>query len=630
MFWPAKMCKVRLIGLKSNLKQTIEVLEEYGGAEIKKFRSEEIQNSKPLEEFKEISENLVRMEALAKTLSEASGKKFTAKEAKELLTNRETRKLEKKIREISEEMERESAEYEELGERIARLKEFSKFDIDFSRTETMHLRLLAGRIAKANKAKLDEALGRIGAEAVEKPLSQTTNIAIIAVPSSAFGVDEELQKAGFERTPMPKIEGKPSRELEVTAKKLEDLKKRKELLKAELNKISRQSYSKIAAMKEYLAFEDIKATTAEKFGATEHSFVVEAFLPEKNYSEFEKLLKQKFGQEIYLKEFSSQEIDRKHEKAPTLLEHSKIISPFEFMTKFISIPKHNEIDPTLVFLVFFQVFYGMIVGDFVYGIISLLLARFFLSKVAKDSILYPVSIIWMWSAIPAIVFGLIFDEFAGMPNEMVFGLLGFEHFSLYHGLERMHNIEAILAASILLGVFTMAFGFLLGFINAVKHNDRKHAVAKLAWFGIVAFGAVFVSTLMFNSFPQEFLLPSGIVLIVSVALVIYLEGIIGAMEIPSVAGNVLSFARILAVGLVGTVIAFILNDLAFPSPDKGLLIILFLPLYIGGHVFNAFLAMFEALIQGARLNYVEFYSKFYEGGGKEFSPFKFHKRFLRD
>ena len=132
MFWPAKMCKVRLIGLKSNLKQTIEVLEEYGGAEIKKFRSEEIQNSKPLEEFQEISENLVRMEALAKTLSEASGKKFTAKEAKELLTNRETRKLEKKIREISEEMERESAEYEELGERIARLKEFSKFDIDFS------------------------------------------------------------------------------------------------------------------------------------------------------------------------------------------------------------------------------------------------------------------------------------------------------------------------------------------------------------------------------------------------------------------------------------------------------------------------------------------------------------------
>ena len=74
---------------------------------------------------------------------------------------------------------------------------------------------------------------------------------------------------------------------------------------------------------------------------------------------------------------------------------------------------------------------------------------------------------------------------------------------------------------------------------------------------------------MFNSFPQEFLLPSGIVLIVSVALVIYLEGIIGAMEIPSVAGNVLSFARILAVGLVGTVIAFILNDLAFPSPGQG-------------------------------------------------------------
>jgi len=92
----------------------------------------------------------------------------------------------------------------------------------------------------------------------------------------------------------------------------------------------------------------------------------------------------------------------------------------------------------------------------------------------------------------------------------------------------------------------------------------------------------------------------------------------------------MSFSRILAVGLVGTLIALILNDLLFPSLDKGILLIILVPIYIIGHLFNAFLAMFESFIQGARLNYVEFYSKFYEGGGKEFSPFRLTRKFVKD
>ena len=84
----------------------------------------------------------------------------------------------------------------------------------------------------------------------------------------------------------------------------------------------------------------------------------------------------------------------------------------------------------------------------------------------------------------------------------------------------------------------------------------------------------------------------------------------------------MSFARILAVGLASVVVAVTLNDLAFPSPEKGILLLVLLPIYLFGHAFNTFLGMFEGLIQGSRLNFVEFYSKFYLGGGKEFSPFK--------
>ncbi|MEM4391118.1 MAG: hypothetical protein QXX06_04640, partial [Candidatus Diapherotrites archaeon] len=134
---------------------------------------------------------------------------------------------------------------------------------------------------------------------------------------------------------------------------------------------------------------------------------------------------------------------------------------------------------------------------------------------------------------------------------------------------------------------------------------------------------------MFGSFPEYFLFPSALIVSLCAVFVIKEEGIIGAIEIPGVVGNILSFARIIAVGLVGTVIASILNTMALPSAENGFLILFTLPLFIFGHLFNAFLAMFEALVQGARLNVVEFYSKFFEGGGEEFSPFRFRSKYLK-
>ena len=300
------------------------------------------------------------------------------------------------------------------------------------------------------------------------------------------------------------------------------------------------------------------------------------------------------------------------------------------MTRFMALPKSNEIDPTIIFLLFFPVFYGMMVGDVFYGLISFLLAALIVKKTSPNGILNPVAKIWMWGAIPTIIFGFVFDEFAGMPHEKILSFFGFENMVLYHGLERMHNIQILLSITILLGVFTIAVGFLMGFMNAARHHDMKHAIAKFAWFAFVCAGTVLISTFMFKALPEYLLIPSGVILGVSLLAIIFLEGFLGLLEVPSVIGNILSFARILAVGLVGVVIAMILNDLAFPSPDKGLLLIILVPLYIFGHIFNAFLAMFESLIQGARLNFVEFYSKFFHGGGKEFTPFRFSRKYIKN
>jgi V/A-type H+-transporting ATPase subunit I len=440
---------------------------------------------------------------------------------------------------------------------------------------------------------------------------------------------DDLVKAGFERLPIPAIKGKPVDELAKTEKLLAKAEKDKENLESRVQKLVGENFSKLAGMKELLEIEQYKKEASLKFGSTEDTIIVEGYLPEKNFHLLEKSIVSKFGQRAYVEKISSEELERNHEQAPTLLNNNRVFKPFQFIVNYMSTPKSNEIDTTVIFAFVFMLFYGMIVGDVIYGLVSFFIARWVYRKSSKDSILKPVSLLWMYGAVPTIIAGIIFDEYAGLPHRELFSLLGFGHVELYTGFERMHNTQLILAISLLIGIITMAFAFLLGFINAVRHHDKKHASAKLAWFGIVITGTVLVATSMFKAFPDIFMIPSAILFAISTIIMIKVEGPIGLIEIPSVAGNILSFARLIAVGLVGTVIAFILNEMAMPSPDKGLMLIVFLPIFILGHLFNAFLAMFEALIQGARLNFVEFYSKFFEGGGKEFQPFKLENKYLK-
>ena len=234
------------------------------------------------------------------------------------------------------------------------------------------------------------------------------------------GLISTFSRHGFERITIPDIDSTASNELKRAERKTGEINKKKAELKKELSSISKKYYSILSASKEYLDFESSKFTAESLFGSTGHTFILEAYLPEKNFGNFEKFAKENFGKEFFLKKIGSIELDKHHEQTPTLLENPKMLAPFEFMTKFMALPRSNEIDPTIIFLFFFPVFYGMMVGDVFYGLISFLLAFLIVKKTSPDGMLNPIGKIWMWSAIPTILFGIIFDEFAGMPHEKIF------------------------------------------------------------------------------------------------------------------------------------------------------------------------------------------------------------------
>jgi V/A-type H+-transporting ATPase subunit I len=254
-----------------------------------------------------------------------------------------------------------------------------------------------------------------------------------------------------------------------------------------------------------------------------------------------------------------------------------------------------------------------------------------LGKVQKGGLGHGVASIWRFSAAAGIIFGLIFDEWLGMSSYQLLQLLGEWGIlnlaamgitgPLYAGFSRSHNVSLLLGFSILLGLVHLAFGFFLGALNEWNHN-RKHAIGKLAWIFIEIGGAIAVASLMLSMLPAEIGLMGVGLLVLATAVMALTEGPVGLIELPGLIGNVLSYARIAAVGLVGVLLAELINSIFMPSPGEGLLYaVLMVPLLLLFHVLNIGLAMVECLVQGGRLNLVEFYSKFFHGGGREFTPF---------
>ncbi|MBI2597625.1 MAG: hypothetical protein HYW50_00330 [Candidatus Diapherotrites archaeon] len=252
-----------------------------------------------------------------------------------------------------------------------------------------------------------------------------------------------------------------------------------------------------------------------------------------------------------------------------------------------------------------------------------------IKKSSPDGLLSPIAKIWAICSFPTIFFGFLFDEFFGFSHAELAEKLGFSIQPLYHGLERLHNVQEVLLLTIATGFVLVLLGFALGFVKEYREKNMLHAAAKLSWVFLLLSGAFLLFSIATGSNDFTALAVGVIVFLASTAVIFKAEGIVGIMEIPSIAGNILSFSRILAVGLASAVVAIIINDLVFPDPKSGFLIFITFPIFLFGHMFNTFLGMFESLIQGARLNYVEFFSKFYSGGGREFSPFKEKRKFTK-
>jgi len=295
-------------------------------------------------------------------------------------------------------------------------------------------------------------------------------------------------------------------------------------------------------------------------------------------------------------------------------------------------------------------------GDVGYGIIVAAMAYFIKNKF-KTGGLNSLALILLLSGILSTIFGFIFGEFFGFPifnmvlhGEVENGLLGIAGptiAGIHMPIHRFGEVQSLLLLTFGIGIMHILLGLTLGFRNHLIGHGLKHAIlAKGSWMMILIGGVLAIAKLM-PAVTSKLPVPTGdpvfivgsVLAVVGLILLIAGEGFISILEIPTILSNVLSYSRILAIGLSSAGIALVVNTLSmdlFIKPDGVLMrggivlalvgvVILFI-----GHVINLLLGILGPGLHSLRLQYVEFFTKFYEGGGKKYIPFGYERKYTED
>jgi V/A-type H+-transporting ATPase subunit I len=614
------MRKVRLIVLKSQAGNLIKELHEAGVVDIRKTKHEGLEEGRPLSSFDEVSAELVKLRGALALMESAAGKtkhEPKAMDPAKALSESKSFALEDKLKKLNGGMSELSEKIKALESKAAAVQKCLHFKIDFSRLGSRSVGYKIGEVAASKIPRLAEGISKLNGDIVFE--AGKGAVLVLFENRSLQKVEALLSDSGFSDLELPEGMASPAETLAAIQNEREDARAKLLHLRKELQDVSKKEISRVRDLVHSLEMEAERSEVSSRFAESRKAYVVEGWVLDDNYSSLKPVA------ERHKAVIEDAGYDEHHEIPPTVLDNPKPVREFEFITKSYSLPKYHEIDPTIPYFIGLTIIYGMIVGDVIYGLASMALAYWIMNKYSRSELMRPIATIWFISGIPTIAWGLIFNEWMGLTLDVFLNWIGsFAGIQvvpgpIYAGFHRVHELSMLILATLFVGMIHLAFGLALGAINEWGHS-KKHSFAKIGWLAIEL--GIALGLLGALKYVDPAFINAGMVLgVIGGVVVIATEGANGAVEIPGFAGNILSYSRIAVIGVVGVILAEIVNEFLRPTPAMGLMAVVLLPIYLALHFANCIIAMFEALVQGGRLNIFEFRTKAIQGGGNIFAPF---------
>lgn len=470
----------------------------------------------------------------------------------------------------------------------------------------------------------------------------TVYAAVFCLKKDAIQAEEALRSFGFSK-PAQIVE-------EVPAKAKQNLEQQIQGINAKISKIEKEVQELAVHRDELKLLADYYRVRAEKYGVlgqlpqSERTFMISGYVPQIYAEKVQKAL------EAYDCAVDIEAL-KEEEEAPVLLKNNKFSSSAEGVLESFGLPAKGEIDPTTIMSFFYVFLFGMMLSDAAYGaIVSIACGVLILKFPRMSSGLKKSFQLFFWCGISTLFWGIMFGGYFGdVVNVVSRTFFGHEVGIPALWFVPLDNPMKLLVFSMLFGVIHLFVG--LGIKGYICIRDKRFLdfICDVVLWYVMLIGLIImlIPSDIFASIAQAQIVFPPVVnalgkygAIVGAAGIVLMSGrnnknfglriALGAYDLYNVTGwlsDVLSYSRLLALGLATGVIASVVNQMGSMLGNSVFGVIVFIVVFIVGHLFNLAINLLGAYVHTNRLQFVEFFGKFYEGGGRAFNPFKTNTKY---
>ncbi len=525
-------------------------------------------------------------------------------------------RVDKTVEGIEREVEAPVKELEKIEEEIAELRRIKglldlvlPLEIDLSDVgESHYLSVLLGTIQKPELESIRERAGEltddtfyVGASEISENRAVTL---VICLREHAPTLISGLRRLGWERIEIEGQEGKARDVIDSVGARLAELAEEKKRREEAIIDTARKWRDELRIYQELLTTERQREDSHIKCARMEHIVAIEGWIPNHSVTKAEAVIR-KASNEACVVEVSDPD---EHDDVPVRLENPRFFRSFELLTRLYGLPVYNGVDPTLFLAPGFLLFFSIMLTDALYGVIALVLGMLLIrgggryNEMIKDG-----GIILASAGAATIIIGALSGGWFGGVGLKVPLLSALQVF------DPMVQVTGFLAIALTIGLAHVNVGVLINVVDKLRRGERWKAVSENLWFLFAQPGI-----LLFLAGQKSL---GGIFIIIALMLLFAGHKAMSMFQVTGFMGDILSYARLMALGLCTTGIAMtvnVLSDMLFTVGSFGVILAAFIFLF--GHLFNFLINAMGSFVHGLRLHYVEFFTKFYQSGGMEFTP----------